>query len=80
MRRRAEPRSKAAAAIARTDWQGAGTQGAVAAGGREAVAAGLEILKAGGNAADCGRRDDLRLERHRLAVVLLRRRGADPGL
>ena len=26
----------------RTDWQAEGTQGAVAAGGREAVAAGLE--------------------------------------
>jgi len=37
-----------------TDWQAAGTQGAVAAGGREAVAAGLGILKEGGNAADAG--------------------------
>ena len=36
----------------RTDWQAEGTQGAVAAGGRDAVAAGLEILKKGGNAAD----------------------------
>ena len=43
----------AAPAIAsRTDWQAEGTQGAVAAGGRDAVAAGLEILKKGGNAAD----------------------------
>ncbi|MBI2823154.1 MAG: gamma-glutamyltransferase [Planctomycetia bacterium] len=32
--------------------EAAGTQGAVAAGGAEAVAAGIEILKAGGNAAD----------------------------
>src|SRR5262245_41069229 len=34
--------------------QGAGLQGAVSAGGTEAVAAGLEILKRGGNAADAG--------------------------
>jgi gamma-glutamyltranspeptidase/glutathione hydrolase len=34
------------------DWQAAGKQGAVAAGGSDAVAAGLEILKRGGNAAD----------------------------
>lgn len=33
-------------------WQASGTQGAVSAGGAEAVAAGLEILRAGGNAAD----------------------------
>lgn len=33
-------------------WQASGTQGAVSAGGAEAVAAGLEILQAGGNAAD----------------------------
>src|SRR5438105_4850186 len=32
--------------------EGTGTQGAVSAGGAEAVAAGLEILKSGGNAAD----------------------------
>jgi len=38
----------------RTDWQAAGTQGAVSAGGRDAVAAGLGILKKGGNAADAG--------------------------
>jgi gamma-glutamyltranspeptidase/glutathione hydrolase len=42
------------AAVARTDWQAVGTQGAVSAGGRGAVAAGLEILKRGGNAADAG--------------------------
>jgi len=41
-----------AAISGRTDWQAVGNQGAVAAGGREAVDAGLEILKAGGNAAD----------------------------
>jgi len=34
------------------DWQASGTRGAVVAGGRGAAAAGLEILKAGGNAAD----------------------------
>ena len=36
----------------RGDWQAEGHSGAVTAGGREAVAAGLEILKSGGNAAD----------------------------
>jgi gamma-glutamyltranspeptidase / glutathione hydrolase len=35
-----------------TDWKAEGAQGAVTAGGREAVAAGLETLKRGGNAAD----------------------------
>ena len=34
------------------DWRAAGTQGAVAAGAKESVDAGIEILKAGGNAAD----------------------------
>src|SRR4051794_15864369 len=34
------------------DWQATGTQGAVVAGGGEAVEAGLEILKADGNAVD----------------------------
>jgi gamma-glutamyltranspeptidase/glutathione hydrolase len=34
------------------DWQAEGSRGAVSAGGRDAVAAGLEILKRGGNAAD----------------------------
>lgn len=33
---------------------GTGSQGAVSAGGAEAVAAGIEILKRGGNAADAG--------------------------
>ena len=37
-----------------TDWKGEGKEGAVAAGGRDAVAAGISILKAGGNAADAG--------------------------
>ncbi len=46
------PQSKAAAAPARTDWRATGKEGAVAAGGLGAVEAGLEILKAGGNAAD----------------------------
>jgi gamma-glutamyltranspeptidase/glutathione hydrolase len=41
-----------ATAASRTDWHAEGTQGAVSAGGRDAVAAGLEILKKGGNAAD----------------------------
>ena len=40
------------AAATYTDWHAEGTQGAVSAGGRDAVAAGLEILKNGGNAAD----------------------------
>jgi gamma-glutamyltranspeptidase / glutathione hydrolase len=47
-------RVDAPAVAGRTEWQAAGTQGAVAAGGRDAVAAGLEILKKGGNAADAG--------------------------
>jgi gamma-glutamyltranspeptidase / glutathione hydrolase len=49
-----EPTGQAvpAAVAGRTDWRAEGTQGAVAAGGRDAVAAGLEILKLGGNAAD----------------------------
>src|SRR5262245_21959459 len=33
-------------------WSGAGKNGAVAAGGQSAVDAGMELLKAGGNAAD----------------------------
>ncbi len=33
-------------------WHGSGSQGAVAAGGEEAVAAGLGVLRSGGNAAD----------------------------
>src|SRR5215813_11390395 len=33
-------------------WQGVGSHGAVAAGGQEAVDAGLAILRSGGNAAD----------------------------
>jgi gamma-glutamyltranspeptidase/glutathione hydrolase len=49
---KAEAKRKAPATY--TDWKGEGTQGAVAAGGRDAVAAGLSILKAGGNAADAG--------------------------
>ncbi len=50
---RQEPAARAAAAaLARTDWRGTGKEGAVAAGGLGAVEAGLEILKAGGNAAD----------------------------
>jgi gamma-glutamyltranspeptidase / glutathione hydrolase len=53
-----EPTAKATAPIAggrpitRTDWKAEGKDGAVTAGGREAVAAGLAILKNGGNAAD----------------------------
>ena len=35
-----------------SDWQASGMNGAVSAGGRDAVAAGIEILKRGGNAAD----------------------------
>src|SRR5271165_3582501 len=46
--------AKAATPARSTDWQATGTHGAVAGGGREAVAAGLAILKAGGNAADAG--------------------------
>jgi len=45
-------RAEAPAVAVLTDWQAVGTQGAVAAGGRDAVTAGLEVLKKGGNAAD----------------------------
>jgi gamma-glutamyltranspeptidase / glutathione hydrolase len=48
----ADRRTTAPALADRTDWQAEGTRGAVSAGGRDAVAAGLEILKKGGNAAD----------------------------
>ena len=47
------------------NWQAAGTKGAVAAGGQGAVDAGIAILKAGGNAIDCGRGHHPRAERHR---------------
>src|SRR5215813_14058560 len=46
------PLSALAQAAPRGDWKASGTKGAVAAGGKEAVDAGLEILKSGGNAAD----------------------------
>ena len=41
-----------AAAPRYSDWQDEGTKGAVSAGGRGSVSAGIEILKRGGNAAD----------------------------
>jgi gamma-glutamyltranspeptidase/glutathione hydrolase len=44
--------AKRAAQATYTDWKGDGKEGAVAAGGRDAVAAGISILKSGGNAAD----------------------------
>ena len=49
-----EPTAQVVAPVAanNVDWRADGAQGAVAAGGRDAVAAGLEILKKGGNAAD----------------------------
>src|SRR5262249_32016158 len=37
---------------ASADWKGSGKNGAVAAGGQEAVDAGIAILKSGGNAVD----------------------------
>jgi len=46
------PLSALAQAAPRGDWKATGTKGAVAGGGKEAVAAGLEILRSGGNAAD----------------------------
>jgi len=48
----AAAQAKRATPAAQGPWQGAGAQGAVSAGGRGAVAAGIEILKSGGNAAD----------------------------
>ncbi len=75
-----ERRAEVPAVAGPTDWQANGTQGAVSAGGRDAVAAGLEILKKGGNAADGGGRHDPGFERHGFAVVLFRWRSADPGL
>ena len=62
------------------DWQAVGTRGAVAAGGRDAVAAGLGILNTAREHRGCSGRDDPGLERDRLPVVLLRRRGTNPGL
>jgi gamma-glutamyltranspeptidase/glutathione hydrolase len=50
--RRAGAPQGAASAPSYEDWQGRGSGGAVTAGGREAVQAGIEILKRGGNAAD----------------------------
>lgn len=41
-------------AAAKIGFDGSGTQGAVAAGGAEAVAVGLLVLRQGGNAADAG--------------------------
>src|SRR6185436_12121510 len=38
--------------VPQDEWSATGKQGAVAAGGKASAAAGLEILKAGGNAAD----------------------------
>jgi gamma-glutamyltranspeptidase/glutathione hydrolase len=43
---------RSAAATSYKDWEGSGPRGAVAAGGRDAVQAGIEILNRGGNAAD----------------------------
>jgi gamma-glutamyltranspeptidase/glutathione hydrolase len=48
----AKPSSPGATAGGRGPWQGAGREGAVTAGGMAAVEAGLEVLKAGGNATD----------------------------
>ena len=45
---RAQPPAPPAGGV----WQAAGKQGAVAAGGQEAVNAGIDILKKGGNAVD----------------------------
>jgi gamma-glutamyltranspeptidase / glutathione hydrolase len=45
--------AKPPADVAR-DWHASGTQGAVVAGGPEAVAVGIAMLKKGGNAADAG--------------------------
>lgn len=45
-------RTEGSTIAGRTDWHAEGMQGAVSAGGRDAVAAGLGILKSGGNAAD----------------------------
>ncbi len=65
---------------ARTDWQGTGNQGAVAAGGLGAVAGGARNPQGRRKRRRLGRRDDLRPERHRLAIVLLRRRSSHPLL
>ncbi len=70
---RAEPASKNEAAIARTDWRATGNQGAVATGGAGAATAGLEILKAGGNAADSAAATIFALSVTDSRSVLLRR-------
>src|SRR5262245_527070 len=46
------PAAARAQARASQNWKASGSKGAVVAGGQGAVDAGLEILKAGGNAAD----------------------------
>src|SRR5262245_9863258 len=47
-----EPTAAQGQPPAANTWKASGKNGAVAAGGQEAVDAGLEILRAGGNAAD----------------------------
>jgi gamma-glutamyltranspeptidase len=47
-----EPTGRAKGPTAPGTWSGSGTNGAVAAGGQGAVDAGIDILQAGGNAAD----------------------------
>ena len=53
-------------------WNAVSKTGAVAAGGAGAVAAGIEILEAGGNAADAAAGDDPRTQCYRSRCLFYR--------
>ena len=62
------------------DWEASGKNGAVVAGGAGAVAAGLEVLKGGGNAVDAAVATILALTVTDANSGLLRGRGPDHDL
>jgi hypothetical protein len=59
------------------DWQATGKKGAIVAGHRQAVQAGVSVMTGGGNAADTAVTTILALS-VRLRELLLWRRSADP--